>query len=240
MVYNKGILGSEDRKRAILSYLLERKRNSKGGDCIKNIASAVKGVGSEVTVSKTLADLLTDDLVVRTKGSRNRYGGYLYWWNITPKGEMRLADISSARDGRDTALGDWSVTPTLMPRTGEGDVAAVPAVSVTAPAPAVPRAPTEEADVASLVKALDSLRAIRTGDEEVDRTAGLLAAKVADRVGSAIAPCPCCGAAMKVQCVGDNRALECTGCHIAVTYRGDPADLNALVRRWARRVRSEG
>lgn len=243
-MYNRNTMKENDRRKAILEHLAGKKGH--GGDSVAGLVASTPGIGSPPTVSKSLADMLTDGLVNRTKSSRNSYGGYSYYYHITPRGEMRLADSAPALK-EDAGVGDWSVTPTLMPpRAEEGDavaasvhtpVAVPESTPETAPETAPAPAPEgEDTDVESLVKALDSLRAISTGDSEIDRTVGLLAGAVADRVGRAVAPCPCCGAAMRMQSVGTNRALECTGCHLAVTYREDPTDLNALVKRWARRT----
>ena len=234
-MYNRNTMRENDRRKAILEHLAGKKGH--GGDSVAGIAASTPGIGAPPTVSKSLADMLADGLVNRTKSSHNSYGGCTYYYHITPRGEMRLADNAPA-PGQGT-VGDWSVTPTLMPpQTGEGDAATVSVhtpVAVAVPG-TVPSPEEKDTDVESLVKALDSLRAITTGDSEIDRTVGLLAGAVADRVGRAVAPCPCCGAAMRMQSVGTNRALECTGCHLAVTYREDPTDLNALVKRWARRT----
>lgn len=216
----------ETRKRTILEHLNTRR----GGRSLQDITNALS-IGSESTVKKALDDLWTSGRVNRTKSSRNSYGGFSYLYHITPVG---VASLMVPEEPEDAPRGDWSSRPSLMPEESPAPVEDAPVAETPTPAPAAPEAPTPDVDALSRV--LETIRSLHVDDADIDFELASLERKVEAKVEGVVAPCPCCGSRMKVQSVGDNRALLCTGCCLAVTYKKDPRDFKELVRRWARRT----
>ena len=235
----------DEREMAILAYLDE----NRGGRDANTIMKALSLGGIDV-IRRALAVLEMDRCVNVVNGSyKYAHGGNrTKWFHITPEGVDRLYELRGDVSGRDD---DWSSVPALvetpvMPAPESGPTApgpiAVPAGPTPAPGPTEAEPSPEEAreerpmDIDALGKALDALRALNVGVDDIDFDIGALTAKVEGRIHSSVMPCPHCGGEMAWQSVGDNRMLVCKGCCLAVTWKKNPKDMTGLVRAWNRRV----
>jgi len=228
----------ESREMAILAYLDE----NRGGRDATAIMKALSLGGIDV-IRRALASLEMDMCVNVVNGSyRYAHGGNrTKWYHITPEGVDRLYGLRGDAPRKEE---DWSKAPTQGASSEEGGSVAV-AAPVAVPVPATPGpepVPEEEAceegpvDIDALGRALDALRSLNVGVDDIDFDIGALTAKVEGRIHSSIMPCPHCGGEMVWQSVGDNRMLVCRGCCLAVTWKKNPKDMTGLVRTWNKRV----